>query len=104
MLERKMRRKIKRLKTYPVYKVIEILKSVGIPHYKYILPCTHEDNILQESLNQWKGFDVAPNQRVRIIKRKKLYTVNDVISRRIEWGSQLIPHPKSMIRINPEEG
>jgi hypothetical protein len=72
LLERKMRRKIKRLKTYPVYKVIEILKSVGIPHYKYILPCTHEDNVLQESLNQWKGYDVAPNQRVKLIKRKKL--------------------------------
>jgi hypothetical protein len=48
LLERKMRRKIKRLKTYPVYKVIEILKSVGIPHYKYILPLNHEDNVLQE--------------------------------------------------------
>ena len=72
MLERKMRRKIKRLKTYPVYKVIEILKSVGIPHYKYILPLNHEDNVLQESLNQWKGYDVAPNQRVKLIKRKKL--------------------------------
>jgi len=72
LLERKMRRKIKRLKTYSVYKVIEILKSVGIPHYKYILPLNHEDNVLQESLNQWQGFDVAPNQRVRIIKRKKL--------------------------------
>lgn len=72
LLERKMRRKIKRLKTYPVYKVIEILKSVGIPHYKYILPLNHEDNVLQVSLNQWQGFDVAPIQRVKIIKRKKL--------------------------------
>jgi hypothetical protein len=73
LLERKMRRKIERLKTYPVYKVIEILKSVKIPHYKYILPLNHEDNVLQESLNQWKGYDdVAPNQRVKLIKRKKL--------------------------------
>lgn len=73
LLERKMRRKIKRLKTYPVYKVIEILKSVGIPHYKYILPLNHEDNIIQESLKQLKGYDVVPipAQRVRIIKRRK---------------------------------
>ena len=69
LLERKMRRKIKRLKTYPVYKVIEILKSVGIPHYKYILPLNHEDNIIQESLKQLKGYDVVPipAQRRRIM-------------------------------------
>jgi hypothetical protein len=60
-------RSLKNLNEYPVYEIINILKTVEVPHYGFLLPLNHENNVLQESLKQLKGYDVG-----RIKKRKKL--------------------------------
>jgi hypothetical protein len=54
---------------YPVYEIINILKTVEVPHYGFLLPLNHENNVLQESLSNLQGYDVVPipAQRRRIL-------------------------------------
>ena len=58
---------LKNLNEYPVYEIIEILKTVGLTNYNRFIENKPENLLLQESLKQLKGYDM-----MRIKKRKKL--------------------------------
>jgi hypothetical protein len=58
---------LKNLNEYPVYEIIEILKTVGIKNYNRFIENKPENLLLQESLKKLKGYDM-----MRIKKRKKL--------------------------------
>ena len=60
-------RSLKNLNEYPVYEIINILKTVGVPHYGFLLNHKHETNMLQESLSNLQGYDVG-----RIKRRKSI--------------------------------
>ena len=61
------------LQGYYVYEIIKILKKVGITHYRFLdYEVLEEENLLLgRALFELHGYDVVPNQRVRIIKRRK---------------------------------
>ena len=61
------------LQGYYVYEIVRILKSVGITHYRFLDYEALEDEnlLLGRALFELHDYDVAPNQRVKIIKRRK---------------------------------
>jgi hypothetical protein len=58
---------LKNLNEYPVYEIIEILKTVELKNYNRFIENKPENLLLQESLKKLKGYDM-----MRIKKRKKL--------------------------------
>ena len=59
-------RSLKNLHEYPVYEIINILKTVGIKNYHRFIENKPDNILLQESLKQLKGYDM-----MRIGKRRK---------------------------------